>query len=456
MASTRKYESADLRGRVRDFLLPRIPPDARLCLGYSGGLDSAVLLRVLADLRQAIPFQLSAVHVHHGLSANADAWAAFCQRSCARLGVPIAVERVAVERGGTGVEAAARAARYRVFAAQPADFLVLAHQQDDQAETFLLRLLRGSGARGLAAMAKQRGMVAPTIRLLRPLLDQPRQLLEAFAAQHDVAHIDDESNQDLSLDRNWLRHRVLPLLGEHYPACRPVLARNAALFEESAGLLDDLARLDLAKLGDGHGLRLAALRSLGDARARNLLRYWLTDATGLVLSHARLRDMLAQLLGAPTDRQPSWQLGDWLLHRYGGYARLLPGGEALPGEGWVWQGEAALPLAGRGELWFARATGRGVRAEVLTAGQVQVTWRRGGEKFQPHCRRPRRPLKDLLREAGLSPPLRQRLPLVYAGDRLVWVAGVGIDCACQAGREEPGWVIDWQPAGSEGRRSPFA
>ncbi|MDR3393363.1 MAG: tRNA lysidine(34) synthetase TilS [Parasulfuritortus sp.] len=442
MANSRKPGPADLSGRVRDFLAPRLFPDARLCLGYSGGLDSTVLLHLLAGLRATLNFRLSAVHVHHGLSLHADDWAAACQSICDRLGVPIQVRQVDIVVDGQGLEAAAREARYAVFAEQSADFILVAHHAGDQAETLLLRLLRGAGVHGLSAMSEDRSL--NEARLLRPLLGTTREALYSHAAALGLAYIDDESNADRSLTRNWLRGKVMPELESRFPACREVLARTATRLAESADLLDDLARLDCAGALNDEGLDLAVLGGLTPARARNLLRFWLREQTGVAPYAAHLDELLSQLLGARQDSQPTGYWGGRVLRRHRGCISLVADAGPVTGQ-WLWCGESELCLAGYGRLVFLATVGEGLAADKLPAQGVLVAWREGGEKLKPDCRRPRRTLKNLLREAGLPPGERLRLPLLLIEGHPVWVAGIGVDCAFQAGPGEPGWLISWQP-----------
>lgn len=448
MANSRKPALADLPGRLRAFLLPRLFPGARLNLGFSGGLDSSVLLHLLAELRPALGYDLKAVHVHHGLSANADAWEAFCRDTCLRLGVPFEAYRVEVVTDGQGLEAAARAARYSVFARYPADFTLVAHHADDQAETLLQRLLRGAGVHGLAAMSDDRALIGG--RLLRPLLGVSRAELAAYAHRHHITHIDDESNADWSLTRNWLRGRILPELESRFPSCREALAATSSRLAESAALLDDLARLDLARAACGEGVDLAALAELGLPRARNLLRYWLRERTGSVPTAVHLETLLDQLLGAAPDRQPVWRWGGSVLRRHRGTVELVA--DSVPATGqWCWRGEPELALEEYGRLLFQPVMGEGLAARHLAMDGATVGWREGGEKLRPDCRRPRRTLKNLLREAGLPPDERQRLPMLSIAGHLVWVAGLGVDCAFQAGAGEPGWLISWLPARRPGR-----
>ncbi|NDP43117.1 MAG: tRNA lysidine(34) synthetase TilS, partial [Aromatoleum sp.] len=216
----------------------------RVAVALSGGRDSMVLLDALARFAPTHRIALSALHVHHGLSPNADDWAAFCAGECTRRNVPLSVARVRVDRApGQSLEAAARAARYAAFAVAGVDVIALAHHADDQAETLLLQLLRGAGPQGLGAMPTLRGGgTAPA--LMRPLLDLPRAAIEASAAALDIQWIDDESNADTRMKRNYLRHEVAPRLAAAFPGFPATLARAAGHQAEAAMLLDDLAGLD--------------------------------------------------------------------------------------------------------------------------------------------------------------------------------------------------------------------
>ena len=439
--------------RVAACLRRHLEPGARIAVGYSGGLDSTVLLHVLARLAPDPGYRLSAVHVHHGLSPNAEAWSRHCQAVCDALGVPLQVVRVAVAPAGDGPEAAARAARYRAFAEVRADALVLAHHRDDQAETVLLQLLRGGGLKGLAAMPEARWLRPGWLRLLRPLLDSPRAELEAWARDRGLAWIEDESNRATHFARNALRHDLLPRLEVHFPGAGAVLAQAAAQFAEAADLLDDLAAADAGGTDSGdlsRGLALAPLRALPEPRARNLLRRFLERA-GASLGQAALREALRQLRQARPDAQPGVEFGAVALKRYRDrvYAVARGGSDRPPAQGGegVWRGEAELGLGALGCLRFQAVDGGGLRLEP---GAVRIRARQGGERFRPDPRRPRRALKDWLREAALPPWRRQTVPLVYVGDRLAWVGGLGADADCLAGPGEPGWQLSWIPADTPG------
>lgn len=284
-----------------------VRPGQRLVAGLSGGVDSIVLLHALSRL-DGLP--LSALHVHHGLSPNADRWAEFCAQTCARLRVPFDCVRVAVERGSRdGLEGAARRARHAALAAAEADWIVLAHHRDDQAETLLFNLLRGAGFAGAAAMRERSG------RLLRPLLAVGRSEIEAYARAQRLDWVEDESNADIRRSRNFLRRNVLPDLRRRFPAAAENLAAAAARFAEGLDLLDALARADLGEMAEDFPLSCATLAELDEARARNALRYLLAKRGVQIPSEARLRELLRQFLSAAQDRHPQARLGDYRLFR---------------------------------------------------------------------------------------------------------------------------------------------
>jgi tRNA(Ile)-lysidine synthase len=280
-------------------------------VGLSGGVDSVVLLHAL----RGAALRLSALHVHHGLSANADSWEAFCRSLCQAWDVPLAVARVSVERGSSqGLECAARVARHQAFDQAGGDWVALAHHAGDQAETLLFNLVRGTGVRGAAAMAERSG------RLLRPLLAVGRKEILAYAHGHGLRWIEDESNADQRHSRNFLRHGALAAISRRFPAAEANLAAAARRFAEAQKLLDDLATLDLG--GGGFPLPVALLQSLPEYRARNVLRYLLAGRGVQVPSEGRLAEALRQFMTAGADRHPSVMLGAVRLFRRRGMVDL--------------------------------------------------------------------------------------------------------------------------------------
>ncbi|WP_310491509.1 tRNA lysidine(34) synthetase TilS [Dechloromonas sp.] len=306
MAATRNSLSADLRVRVGVFLATRLQTDAHLWVGLSGGCDSVVLLHVLSRLGLG---RLSAIHVHHALSPNADAWAEFCAGYCKLLGVPLTIRHVAVDTSsGLGLEAAARAARYAAFAECTGGSLLLAQHRGDQAETVLFNLLRGTGVTGAAGMPVERQFGC--LRLLRPLLDVSRAEIESYASAEGLAWITDESNADTSLTRNFLRHEVLAAISQRFPSAETSLAQAASHFAEAAGLLDDLAAHDWQLLSEGDAAHMRALRQLSLPRLKNLLRHRLRCLGWQVPVTSRLEEFARQLQSAAPDRHPELVLPD--------------------------------------------------------------------------------------------------------------------------------------------------
>lgn len=321
MAASRNRKSPDLTARLAAFVGARLAAHETVCVGLSGGCDSVVLLHLLSQL--GLGARLGALHVHHGLSPHADAWDAFCQQYCNRLGVPLQIRRVSVASGmGCGLEAAARQARYAAFAEVPADCLFLAQHGDDQAETLLLNLLRGCGVTGAAAMPVER--LHGGRRLLRPLLHESRGDIEAYARGHGLDWVDDESNDNTTFTRNYLRHQVMTVIRKRFPAGELALRRAAANFGEAAELLDDLAATDWAAVADGEVARLADLRTLSPARLKNLLRYRLRALGWQVPVADRLDEFVRQLLNAAPDRHPELLLAGGRMRLARGRLHWLP------------------------------------------------------------------------------------------------------------------------------------
>ena len=405
-------------------------------IAFSGGLDSTVLLHLLANT-QGLP-TFSATHIHHGLQAAADAWPAHCQSVCDSLGVPLRVVRVQVLPGAS-VERAARDARYQAFAEAigAGEVLLTGQHRDDQAETLLFRLLRGAGVRGLAAMSAHRPLAGG--HLVRPLLDVSRAELQAYAHEHQLKWIEDPSNVDPRFSRNYLRHRVFPALTERWPQAVSSLARTAEHLGEAQGLLDELACMDLQAADQSSpfpwlqlpSLKLAPLRELSDPRQRNALRHWLTSLTRLPDSGHwagwySLRD-------AKGDAQPQWRLADGELHRCGERIWWVPATWSEFSHATVsWpSAQNPLELPGNGRLEFS-----GKAPE----GPLHIRYRQGGEMVEVPGRG-RRDLKRLLNECGLPGFVRGRLPLLYKGEQLLVVptlAGLWPNPATD-------WQLHWMP-----------
>lgn len=445
MASSVKKRSSDLIPLVGTQLRANLSPGAHVVLGLSGGVDSVTLLDILLRVAPTQEMSLRAVHVHHGISPNADAWAEFCTRLCASRGVGLSVERADLGPWRSlGLEGGARAARYELLGRHAADALLLAHHRDDQSETLLIQLLRGAGVAGLAAMPIAR---KGTIKTIRPLLSVPRHEIEAYARSAGLEWVEDESNEDIARPRNFLRKRVMPLLEETYPGAGARLARSADHLGEAAELLSALADIDWSNCAEGEALSLARLRELDAPRARNLLRHWSRRRNYPVPSSAALSELWRQINSARGDAMPQLRLAEGVYHRYRGClyldrTRIVPSADFQLS--WSGENTVVIPELG-GVLRFKPEEGRGLSAAKLQSGKVTVRSRRGGERLQPHPARPCRTLKNLLQERGIPAWKREFIPLVYCGDALVSVPGVGDDCVWRAEKGERGLIVSWDP-----------
>ncbi|WP_341676326.1 tRNA lysidine(34) synthetase TilS [Niveibacterium sp. SC-1] len=433
MAASRSRLSPELAERLHARLAALPLRGARLTLGFSGGLDSTVLLHLLAGLREPLGFVLDVVHVAHGLQAIAAEWPAHCRRVAAALGLECVVVPVLVDREDPqGLEAAARAARHAVLNSHGADWVVLAHHRGDQAETVLHRLTRGAGVAGAAAM-RSVDPRDPGPGILRPLLEEPREALLDWAQAHGLEWIEDPSNADPRYSRNFIRHQILAPLNARFPGAEGALARAAAHFAEAQELLTQLARLDLANVCEGSAASFTRLLGLPRARLANLLRARLIDRGFLAPDQVRLDAALDQLAQAPSPWRASF--GDWALCREDDRI-WIESTESTPPptEPLCWQGEAILAW-GDLQLRF-EATSEGGLA--LAAGAAWLKPREGGEKLRPQAGRPRRDLKTLGREAGIPPWWRDRLPVLWNAQRPVaW--GPWTDSDARAAG--PGWRL---------------
>lgn len=417
-------------------------PAAPLCVGYSGGLDSSVLLHALAASPSARERGLRACHVHHGLHPQADAWAAHCARICAGYGLELSVSRVSVARdGGDGPEAAARAARHAAFAAGlgAGEVLALAHHRDDQAETLLLRLLRGSGPDGLAAMREWRDCGLG--RLWRPLLALPRAALEAYAQSHGLEWIDDPSNEEERYDRNFLRQRALPLLRERWPQAGAALAQSARLQDEAARLLDadDAAALAQVRSLDPHALSRSGLGALAPARRARVLRRWIAALALPPLPAQGVARIEAELLPARADAEAEFAWNGAVVRAWRDLLHAEIQRAPLPRDWRVdWDGRAPLALPGGGQ-W--RLDGADAFAAPLIAQA-----RGGGERIALPGRSHRHSLKHALQALGVPPWERERLPLLADAQGEVWAAGDLLYSArMQAWLRERGARLQWVP-----------
>ncbi|CAN0621917.1 tRNA(Ile)-lysidine synthase [Burkholderia multivorans] len=443
--------------------LSDVPPGARIAIAYSGGLDSSVLLD--AAVRIAGASRCIALHVHHGLSPNADAWAAHAEASATALGVGFDAMRVDVPRAsGAGIEASARESRYRALDAMcerhGAAVLWLAQHADDQAETVLLQLLRGAGIAGLAAMAPRYRPAGAPVERVRPLLRLLRAQLERYAAARALDWIDDESNADTRFARNALRIDVLPALAAHFPGFRDALGRAAQHAAAAQRLLDDLAALDfdVAARDAGRALSRAALVALDDERGANLLRFWMRSLGLPGASAARLANMMRQLREAHDAHALRVDHAGQCLRLYrdmvfwdaGGRIETAEDGSgpARPASTCAWDGQEVWHLpAWRGTYVFEPAApgdADAVPETLLRAAPLVARAREGGERLRAEPSRPSRTLKNLFQERGV-PAWQRDVPLLYAGGRLLYVPGLGVNGEGAAPDGAAWRRIEWRP-----------
>lgn len=416
-------------------------------VAYSGGCDSHVLLHSLVALRSDITAEIKAIHINHGLSADADQWEAHCQQTCEQLNVPYRAVKVDARKQKSSPEEAARHARYAALRQliKKDEVILLAHHQDDQAETLLLQLMRGAGVKGLAAMPVQQAFAQG--ELCRPMLGFSRQDIQHYAEQQQLSWIDDPSNFDTDFDRNFLRHQVVPLLETHWPSLNKTLSRTARHSAEADHLLSELAEQDWQRVQQGQDkqsaqIKISALLELDEKRQRNVLRYWIASVCHLRLPDTvHLQRILDEVITAADDAKPEviWRGGE--VRRYQG---LLYAQEPFcepESEQYVWK-NISQPLAFSGRRLFAKpSSGEGLSQAKLAGAEISLQFRQGGETCRPKGRGQTHQLKKLFQEWQVPPWQRASVPLLYVNNELAEVVGY---CHCEpfaAVNDEASWLI---------------
>ena len=422
-------------------------------MGFSGGLDSTVLLHLLSVLHAEGQLQASvtALHVNHGLQSAADNWQQHCAAICQRLEIPVLIKKVTVSfTNKESPEEAARSARYEAFASilEKDDILLLAHHQDDQVETVLFRLIRGSGAKGLAGIPGVRACGSGLI--LRPMLGFRRFQLLHYALQQQLVWIEDSSDLDERYDRNFLRSSVIPQMEERFPGMAGNIIRSAALCHESDELSGELAALDLTQgIGNFRNrLHIPALQNMSEARQRNLLRYWIAGLQAemecAAPGYIELHRIVTEVLPAAPDGEPEvfWgrdtqRVG---IRRFKDQLYLLKPLPAAPEE-LVWNTTAPLELPfplGRLHLILKND----VTAVPDELQNLHVRFRKGGEHVR-QANRPVRPLKKILQDSGVPPWLRESIPLLYTDSELLAIADLIICRTSLQNITESTFQIGW-------------
>lgn len=415
-----------------------------MVIAYSGGVDSQVLLHAISLLKQQneLSGKIKAIHVNHGLSDNANDWQNFALKQCVNFSIECQIQAVIVEdEAQLSLEAQARDARYQALAQNSASnaLILTGHHQDDQAETFLLALKRGSGLKGLSAMGEQLTFADKQQLLIRPLLNISRNEIVNYAKANHLDWVEDESNNDINFDRNFLRRDILPLLKQRWPSIEQTISRSAHHCAEGQILLDEMAQQDLQQCQiNEQELSLSFLLSLSSARFNNVFRYFLHQHQVLMPSQSQLNEIKCQLQ-ANNDKSPTVQLGEHCLRRYQNslfltevYSDVSPFHQIVNIEP---NQLINVPLPDAiGSIQVSKATiqnqqlkklvrWQGVLAAPKTNEQLSIRFEHSNPTVTPDYRKHSRPLKKVLQELKIAPWLRKRLPLIYYNETLVAVAG---------------------------------
>ena len=414
-----------------------------ISIALSGGIDSMVLLHALDQLKYKLQIKLNAIHIHHNLSKNADDWHTFCTKECKKLGVTVKSEKINIKQDlSMGIEAAARKSRYQVLEAYRKDILALGHHQNDQAETLLLQLFRGSGLNGLAAM--------PTFdkeRLIwRPLLKVNKEIIEGYAKENNVIFIEDESNNNLQFDRNFLRQEILPLIKSRYPDIINTISRSSENIAEGLNLHKAIAKEDanLYFSENKERLSLSMLKSLERERVVNLIRWWLDVNKQLMPSKKTMSELYNQIKDVRKDALLNVDISDMTsIKAYRDELFLVKKTIKLSPYELIWRGEGVVELPGNSKLIFKKSLGAGFSLSKIGSKILTIQNRTGGESFKPKNNQPTRTLKYLLQTSNIPPWKRQLMPLVFSENDLVAVPNFGVHYKFQVDSDESGWEIDW-------------
>ena len=417
-----------------------------MTVALSGGIDSVVLLHLLYNLQKKHHFILKATHVHHALSKNADKWVKFCEKLCAKLFIPLDVHYIKLpQKKSLGIEGEARRLRYEKLLQSKSNLIVLAHHADDQAETFLLQLIRGAGVKGLSSMAS----FDASKKLWRPLLNTSRSDIEIHAKKHKLKWVEDESNLNIDFDRNFIRHKILPIIKKQFLHIIKVISRSASHLAEAQTLLNELAIIDLKKCLESetskYKLKVNYLNKLSMYRAKNLLRYWLEINDQLMPSKDLLDELLRQVLTAKKDAELKIELTkDYEIRRYKDEIYLVKKNKNLKKNyEIIWQGESEILLPDNTTLEFTKVKGKGISFSKLKNSKLVIMNRKIGESLKLNANRPTKNLKHLFQESNMPPWIRDGLPFVYCDKELIMVPSLGISSAFQVSPHEIGLKIQW-------------
>ena len=414
-----------------------------ILLGLSGGLDSCVLLHLLANMQTQLDFKLKAIHVHHGLSSSADDWLNFCKQKCKLLDIEFDAVKVKInEKGSLGIEGEARELRYEAIKKKQKGVVALGHHQNDQAETLLLQLLRGSGLKGLAGMPE----FDEERKFWRPMLNIKKELLEKYASENDIKYIKDESNEDINFDRNFIRKKVLPLIESRYPASIETISRSAINISEGHQI-NELLALDDSKnvmSDDGSYLLIENLNKLPNLRAINLIRWWLSFNDLLMPSKKNVEELFRQVKLIKKDTSLNLKISnDRSIRAFDDKLLIVSIMNDLPSYHFKWAGQEEIELPNKSKLHFVKTKKGGLSLSKLGAKSLYIKSRTGGEKLKSFPDQPSRSLKYLFQKADIPHWERDQVPLVYANEQLVAVPNLGVQYEYQSKVGEVGYQIKW-------------
>ena len=414
-----------------------------ILMGFSGGLDSSVLIHLLSQMRAKLNFKLKAIHVHHGLSSSANDWLNFCKEKCKLLDIEFHSEKVKInEKTSLGIEGEARKLRYKAIKETQKDIVALGHHQNDQAETLMLQLLRGAGLKGLAAMPE----FDSKRKFWRPLLNIKKDTLEKYAKDKKIEYIKDESNQDINFDRNFIRKKVLPLIESRYPSSIETMSRSAINISEGHHL-NELVALDDSKSvmsDDGKYLFITDLKSLPKIRAINLIRWWLSFNNLLMPSRRNIDELYKQILLIKRDTSLNLKISDDASIRAYNNKLFIVSLDINPSKfDLKWSGQEELYLPNKTKLQFIKIKEGGLSLSKLGVKTLRVRSRAGGEKLKPFSDQPSRSLKYLFQTADIPIWERGQIPLIFAKNQLVAVPNLAIQHKYKSIKGEEGYQINW-------------
>jgi len=413
-------------------------------VALSGGCDSMVLLFSLKKLQVELNLSLKASYIDHGLSKNSYDWQVLCGKACKDMDILFETQSINIEKiPELGIEGAARELRYQTLACLSDGMIVAtAHHENDQAETLLLQLIRGAGLKGLACMPEFDYLK----NIWRPMLKVQRQDIEFFALKNHIQYIEDESNEDIRFDRNFLRKDILPKLYERFPHAPNTISRSASLIAEGLNLHQSIAEDDsLLYFSENlRRLNLQMVQNLSQERVINLIRWWLEKNQQKMPNLKIMLEIYKQIKAIRKDGQIIINISqDTVIRAYKNELWLVPVTEKQKDYEIYWHGESEIILPDMSKLLFKKRKGQGISMKKLGSDTIRIQNKRGGERFKPVQNQPTRTLKYLLQKSKLPPWKRDELPMLFIEDLLIAVPNFGVDHKYHASSLEDSYQIKW-------------